>query len=294
MEHQRTEAEKRPGGLGKSVDHLIRLLKNGEFDAIARISRYYFLDQVVRRVAAAGIFLRGKLFPPSRLYECPACGGRFPSFYPVVAGNHLAFGVQCPRCKSYERHRSQWMYYDRETDLLHPKRRLSVLHCAPEQLFFERFEADERVDYYPVDKWTGYTVCGKRMRDYVDLTELPYQDGQFDYILCNHVLEHIPNERQAMSEIRRTLKPDGTAFMNVPIDGTLDETLEEPAYNTDELRLKYYGQCDHVRKYGRDYPERLKRAGFSVTGVAVEEYFSPDEIERYGLSRQEWIFACRK
>ncbi len=75
--------------------------------------------------------------------------------------------------------------------------------------------------------------------------------------------------------------------MNVPIDGTLDETLEEPAYNTDELRLKYYGQCDHVRKYGRDYP-------VSVTGVAVEEYSSPDEIERYGLSRQEWIFACRK
>lgn len=278
----------------KSAVHFVKLLKGGQFSDMARISKYYFMDQVVRRGMIGGISLFGKLVPPKQLHKCPACGKKFPYFFPVVAGEHFAFNVQCPYCKSYERHRSQWLYYKRETDLMHPKRSISVLHCAPEQLFFEHFEAEDLVDYYPVDKWTGYTVCGKHMRDYVDLTDLPYLDDQFDYILCNHVLEHIPNERQALSEIRRTLKTDGIAFINVPIDETLHETLEDPAYNTDALHLKYYGQCDHVRKYGMDFPARLEEAGFSVTCVVVGEYFSKNEITLYGLSPMEQIYFCRK
>lgn len=280
--------------LKKSVIHFAKLLEDRQFSDIARISKYYFMDQVVRRGLIGGISLFGRLIPPKQLHACPACGKKFPYFLPVVAGEHLAFSVQCPYCKSYERHRSQWLYYERETDLLHPKRSISILHCAPEQLFFEHLEAEALVDYYPVDKWTGYTVCGKQMRDYVDLTDLPYQDYQFDYILCNHVLEHIPNERQALSELRRTLKTDGIAFINVPVDGTLPETLEDPSYNTDALRLKYYGQCDHFRKYGMDFPERLREAGFSVMCVVVGEYFSNDEICLYGLSPQEQIYSCRK
>lgn len=280
--------------LKKSAAHFLKLLRRGEFSSIVRISKYYLMDQGIRRILIGGIVLSGKLFPPEEPKQCPACGRSFPAFFPVVSGERFAFGVQCPYCKSYERHRSQWLYYERKTGLLHPRRRIAVLHCAPEQLFFEHFESEEHVDYYPVDKWSGYRVCGKPMRDYVDLTRLPYQDEQFDYILCNHVLEHIQDDRTALSELRRTLKPEGTAFLNVPLDETLKQTLENPAYNTDALRLKHYGQCDHVRRYGLDYEARLKEAGFWVDCVIVGAFFSKEETERYGLLPEERLYICKK
>lgn len=132
------------------------------------------------------------------------------------------------------------------------------------------------------------------MRDYVDITRLPYEDDKFDYILCNHVLEHIPDEQLALSELRRVLKPEGVAFLNVPIDNALTETLENPAYDTDALRLKYYGQCDHVRKYGLDYEKHLEEAGFHVTSIIIKNYFSPKAICKYGLNPDERIYSCRK
>lgn len=292
--HVRWDRHSSLSAVKKSVAHCIQMLRKGEFSDIARISKYYWMEQVVRRILIGGTVLAGTLIPHEQWRECPACGKRFPSFYPVVSGERFAFNVQCPYCKSYERHRSQWLYFERKTELLHPEHQIAVLHCSPEQVFFEHFEAEKNIDYYPVDKWIGYTVCGKPMRDYVDLTALPYQDGQFDYIICNHVLEHIPDECAALSELGRTLKPGGIAFLNVPLDVTLNETLEDPAYNTDALRLKHYGQCDHVRKYGLDYPTHLRRAGFQVDCSSVREFFSEDEVKRYGLLPEERFYTCKK
>lgn len=281
-------------GIKKSFFHFLQLLKEGKLKEIFRITNYYFMDKIVRRffillTKIKGIFRRSKNY-----HSCPSCQREFPFFYPIMCGNHIAFNVQCPYCKSYERHRSQWLYYTRETDMFAPKQPISVLHCAPEELFFPKFFKKELVDYYPIDKWTGFTVCGEKMRDYADITKLPYEDNKFDYILCNHVLEHIPDEQLALAQLKRVLKPDGIAFLNVPIDSNLENTLEDPAYNTDELRLKYYGQCDHVRKFGLDYGKHLEAAGFQVTCILVEEYFSQEEINRYGLLPDERIYCCKK
>lgn len=278
----------------KSFLHFIQLLRAGKYQEIFQISKYYFMDKILRRFFIAATIIGGKLRPPKHFHLCPSCGMKFPYFYPIVSGNHFIFHSQCPYCKSYERHRAQWLYYSRETDLFHPTRPITVLHCAPEQLFFKHFSEAENMDYYPIDKWTGYTVCGKKLRDYVDITNLPYEDNKFDYILCNHVLEHIPDEQLALSELKRVLKPGGTAFLNVPVDEALTETLENPAYNTDALRLKYYGQCDHVRKYGSDYQKHLAQAGFHVTCIIAKDYFSPKAIYRYGIDSNERIYSCKK
>lgn len=282
--------------LAKSFRNFLHLLRQGKFATIFQILQYDVLNHVIRPVLICGIRIRSRMFPTpaDRLCRCPSCGQTFPQFYPAMVGDHIAFHVQCPYCKSYERHRAQFLYYQRNTDLLEAKRLLCVLHCAPEELFYKILSQHANVDYYTMDKWEGYTVCGQRMRDYADLTGLPYEDGKFDYILCNHVLEHIPDEQKALGELYRVLKNDGTAFLNVPLDPDLAVTLEDPAYNTDALRLKYYGQRDHVRKYGRDYQKRLERAGFVVTCVTVGEYFSKKERDVYGLLDFERIYVCQK
>lgn len=88
------------------------------------------------------------------------------------------------------------------------------------------------------------------------------------------------------------LKPHGTAFLNVPVDVNSAVTFENPAYNTDNLRLKYYGQCGHVRKYGLDYADRLKDAGFDVTCIRVGDYFSKAEMKTYSLLANEMIYRA--
>ncbi len=278
----------------KSILHFANLLKSRKFADIVRISSYYFLDKIVRNLLIIGIKIIEKIRPSKQLYYCPFCEKYVPHFYPIICGNHIDLNVQCPSCKSYERHRFQYLYYNNETDLFRPKHTISVLHCAPEELFFQLLENNEKIDYYPVDKCEDFTVCGKRMRDYIDITQIPYEDNTFDYILCNHVLEHIPDEQLALSELKRVLKPDGIAFLNVPIDVNLDHTLENPSYNTDVLRLKYYGQCDHVRKYGNDYITHLEAAGFVATGISAEDYFSKEELKKYVLLPHEQIYCCRK
>lgn len=278
----------------KSFRTFIKLLKNGDFQEIYRNIRYYFMDMVMRRIFIVAIIIRGKLHRPGNLRSCPSCGKSFPYFYPIVGGKHFVFHSQCPYCQSYERHRAQWLYFSRETDMFHPKRPIAILHCAPEETFYKKFKNIDSIDYYPMDKFTGYTICGERMRDYADITRLPYEDDKFDYILCNHVLEHISDEQLALSELKRVLKPEGVAFINVPIDEAFTETLEDPAYNTYALRLKYYGQCDHVRRYGTDYQKRLEKAGFHVTCTVAGNYFSKEEIDRYGLVSSERIYSCRK
>ena len=109
--------------------------------------------------------------------------------------------------------------------------------------------------------------------------------------MCTHVLEHIPDDRKAMTELYRVLKPKtGIAFLNVPIFN-IPATFEDSAINTPELRLKYYGQADHVRAYGFDYPQRLREAGFAVRLFTLND---EKLLKRYGLNSDEKIFLCRK
>ena len=133
------------------------------------------------------------------------------------------------------------------------------------------------------------------MRKAVDITDITFDDNTFDFIMCTHVLEHIPDEKKAMSELYRVLKPnEGIAMLNVPINNTLQKTFENPAYNTPELRSKYYGQYDHLRIYGLDYPEKLKSSGFFVEEITMGKFFNDDDLKKFGLSKNEKFHICRK
>ena len=165
---------------------------------------------------------------------------------------------------------------------------MKVLHFAPEGVFYNLFSSFKDIDYWPVDLNPNM----RGVRKAVDITNITFDDDSFDLIMCTHVLEHIPDDRKAMSELYRVLKPKtGVALLNVPM-ASRPQTLEKPEYNTPELRLKYYGQADHVRYYGLDYPQRLRDAGFTVQEFKVNE-MSEEDIKRYGLIKES-LFISRK
>lgn len=142
-----------------------------------------------------------------------------------------------------------------------------------------------------VEKYQDWNI-GTVIR--ADITDIPFEDNYFDAILCNHVLEHVPDDHKAMNELYRVLKPSGWATMQVPIKLSLDNTYEDFSIDTPEGREKAFGQKDHVRLYGKDYPQKLFKAGFTVDENDFVSTFSVAEQKRFGYAPKEIIYHCTK
>jgi len=215
--------------------------------------------------------------------HCPCCGGNFPLFLP--GGVKLRPNARCPRCQSLERHRLIWLYLMRRTPL--PGGRLKVLHFAPEPCIGDALRNLPDIDYTSADLYSPLAMVK------MDITDIRYPDDTFDVILCNHVLEHIPDDRKAMAEMHRVLKPGGWAILQVPLNRAREATFEDPAVTTPAERERLFGQADHVRWYGRDYPERLRRAGFDVRIDAFAAGLDEAEVKRCRIVRED-IYLCSK
>ncbi len=128
----------------------------------------------------------------------------------------------------------------------------------------------------------------------MDITNILYEDNSFDVILCSHVLEHVVDDQKAMRELFRVLKPGGWAILGSPMDLNRDKTFEDPNIVSPEDQIRTFGYPGHVRIYGRDYKERLEKAGFAVRVDSYVRELSPDTIKKYGLMREEDIYVCTK
>jgi SAM-dependent methyltransferase len=219
---------------------------------------------------------------------CPCCGHSFKRFFPF--NNRPK--AECPFCLSLERHRLLYLFFKSNPAFSDSSKKL--LHIAPEKCLQPFLRAAFGANYTAGDKFTeGYSGYAKDTIN-LDVTALKFPDNSFDILICNHVLEHVPEDRKAMSEVRRVLKPGGFAILQVPIDVGRPTTFEDPNITDPKEREKHFGQYDHVRVYGDDYKDRLEQIGFCVDLNQFVKSFSDKEIEQYGLPRGEDLYLCYK
>lgn len=240
-------------------------------------------------------------------YRCPVCGTGLSAFkplwksyrrhteeagyvYPLSAVE--TFNVEaysCPACDASDRERLYALYLD-EAFRDPPPRRLRMVEFAPSPALQRKLRAYPFVDYRSADLFRN-NVDDRR----VDITDMRrYADGAFDVFLCSHVLEHIPDDRRAMRELHRILRPGGFGIVMVPLVHGVEETHEDPAIATDRERWKHYGSGDHLRQYGkRDFLDRLTEAGFRVERLGAG-HFGADAFRRAGVAADSVLYVAHK
>lgn len=241
----------------------------------------YVPRKYLQRVAGASLKALSIFYSGSNV-TCPVCGRSFRKFLPYGRINPRPNAL-CPGCLSLERHRLIWLYLQEKSDFF--KKKLHVLHIAPEACFIKRFERQHGDGYITAD------IESPLAKVKMDIHDIPFEANTFDVVLCNHVLEHVSDDIKAMREVHRVLKPGGFAILQVPFFNPVPETTFEDSSIIDPReREKIFGQDDHVRKYGHDYPRRIERAGLK----AVEDQFVNEQNEnmrtKFGLVKGEVIY----
>ncbi|MCK9219695.1 MAG: methyltransferase domain-containing protein [Bacteroidales bacterium] len=235
-------------------------------------------------------------------YYCPYCQRSFRKLLPggydipvlyekqVIGAGYRENDV-CPRCFSLDRDRLLYIFLEEETTIFTSP--ITLFHVAPEGCLRSLLSSLPNITYVPGVKYLeGYYY--KRQINLLDITSIPYDKEVFDVIICNHVLEHIQNDKLAISELYRVLKPGGWAILQVPISKNLPTTFEDNSVTSPEDRERVFGQFDHVRIYGQDYKDRLENAGFSVRKFnPTMENISMD-IHKYAINPEENLYIAYK
>jgi SAM-dependent methyltransferase len=224
-------------------------------------------------------FLRGNT------YTDPIDGKSYRRFLPYGYAK-VRDNVLAPGTLSLERHRLFWLYLKNETTFFSAP--LRVLHFAPEQAFVQKFKKQKNLTYATTD--LNSPIADVK----ADICDLPFKDNSFDFIICNHVLEHIPDDTKAMQELYRVLAPSGTAIVQVPYDAKREITFEDNTITDQSERTRIFGQYDHLRVYGMDYFKKLSSIGFNVNALDYTSSISSDDIERYRLCKGELLPVCKK
>ena len=247
---------------------------------IRKVPRKYLQLVSAPALKVVGLFLRGDNV------TCPIIGKSYSKFLPYGRINPRPNAL-CPDSLSLERHRLLWLYLNQRTNFFGEP--LHFLHIAPEQCFMKYFEAQHHEGYITAD------IESPLAKVKMDVHDIPFEANTFDAAMCNHVMEHVDDDIKAMSEIYRVLKPGGWAILQVPFFSPVpDVTFEDKSITSPKDREKWYGQDDHVRLYGKDYPERLRKAGFQVTEDRFIYELGDEAVEKYALPKGEIIYMCRK
>ena len=218
------------------------------------------------------------LFFKGTQFTDPIDGKSYSKFLPYGYGKQRENALS-PETLSLERHRQMWLYLQNDTDFF--TKNYKVLHIAPEQEFLRKFKKMKNLDYISADLYSPIVDVK------ADILDLPLENESFDIVFCNHVLEHIEDDRKAMSEMFRVMKKGGWGILQVPMKNSLEKSYEDFSIKDPKERQKHFGQYDHVRWYGMDYFERLNSVGFEVDINFYSRTLSSEERKKYSLMENE-------
>jgi SAM-dependent methyltransferase len=229
-------------------------------------------------------------------YQCIFCNGRFRRLLPTGLKNETALSIigggcryaLCPKCHSTDRERLIYWYIANKTNILNSQNSIKLLHVAPEKILQKAFRNSNKIQYINGD--LNPLTADKK----IDITDINFEDNSFDFIICNHVLEHVKDDKKAMSELFRVLKPGGEAILQVPISKYNKDTFEDFSMTTPEEKERSFGQKDHVRIYGKNYPKILEKVGFQVNLYDIKKELNGRNIEKYGLNKEEILYIGKK
>lgn len=236
-------------------------------------------------------------------HKCNICGNTFNTFIKYHGGNKNIpdfrkrlnlvdsdrdnFG--CPYCPAYDRERHLFLFFDKLNFWKKfPSSR--ILHFAPEKNLSEKIKSFNPSQYIKAD-------FAPREKDVkrIDATDIPFSNESFDMVICNHVLEHIPQYLKAIEEIHRVLKPNGIAILQTPYSKVLKRNFEDENLNTDEQRLFFYGEKDHFRIFSEEnFFNDLQQAGFELDIKKNKDFFPKEFSFYYGVNLNEDLIQVRK
>jgi len=208
-------------------------------------------------------------------FICPVCKSKFAGFVHKYNSLRISWNSACPHCDSRSRHRGLFFLYK---EILHQYRKeISVLHFAPEQVFYPIFKNEPDIQYNTTDYFLEDVDFKNE-----DIQKLSLPSGKFDLILCNHVIEHIPSDEAAMAEMSRILKENGRAIITIPGNFRREQTVYFD-------HLKFNG---HYRDYGLDVINKLMKYFKKVEAVDLSKYNPIEPNSSYGIRKYDMAFIC--
>lgn len=222
-----------------------------------------------------------KPFPP-QMMESLAKHEYAHAFFRTETLNFTQY--MCPICGASDRDRLYMLYFIRRFQTGSWR----FIDFAPSRALSNVLRTMGGVTYRSAD------LFDPRADDKVDITDIPYVDGSVDAFLCSHILEHVPDDRKALSELYRILRPGGFGIIMVPLVDGIEQTLENPLIQSAEDRWKWYGQDDHVRQYAKgDFVRRIEAAGFNVAQLG-QDFFGKEVFEVHGVNSRSVLYVAEK
>ena len=245
--------------------NIIHTVKNNSQNAFLDCKSYLEKNKLIH-ILLANIFNPKDFEKDLKLKYCPFCNEYF--YFDSFGSKTLRTKVKCPKCFSLERHR--YLYFIYKMFICNQEQPIKILHTAPEKCVHDLFVFNKNIDYTSIDLFPEKYKFAKNCKK-MNVLDLKFNDNTFDFIITNHVAEHITDEETFLKEMLRVLKPNGKIILSVPYSRNLEKTFEDESINTDELRYEYYGQSDHVRLYGKDIFKRFEKYG-KITKISRDAF----------------------
>ena len=236
---------------------------------------------LIRHLKKVRNFILAIAYRGTGLY-CPVCNKSSGKFGKV----RDAEDTRCMHCGSLDRHRVVWHYFKEKTDIF-TRNPITMLHIAPEPAFEKLLKRHLGSGYLTADLYDPRAMVK------MDVTDIQYPDESFDVIYCSHVLQYVPDDKQAIRELFRILKPDGWAVLLVP--PMTDRAFDCPSITDQSEHLKTYDPENPAHRYGFDFVERLKEAGFKVKVAHPSDFLSQEKTLHMSITGAAGeIYYCTK